>query len=125
VGRGNLDNHRHILGICFILTNALSLVAAVFAFGAIFIRSAMFHESTTSQDLTLFWLIAGFGAGCALLMGLPGIIAGVGLLKRRRWSRLLSLIVGVIGLTNLPLGTLLGIYAIWFYAQPGSERVLE
>ncbi|MCE9672936.1 hypothetical protein LY474_34530 [Myxococcus stipitatus] len=125
MGRGNLDNHRRILGICFILTNALSLVAAVFAFGAFSIGSSILHESTPTQDLTLFWLLAGLGVGCLLLMGLPGIIAGVGLLKRRRWSRLLSLIVGAIGLTNVPFGTLLGIYAIWFYVQPGSERVLE
>ncbi|MCP3101434.1 hypothetical protein LZ198_21400 [Myxococcus sp. K15C18031901] len=123
--RGNLDNHRRILGICLILTNALSLLAALAVGGFFFIWGSMFPETTSAGDLALFWLIAAGISGCVLLMGLPGVLAGIGLLRRRKWARLLSLIVGAVGLANVPLGTIVGIYAIWFYAQPGSLEVLE
>ena len=47
------------------------------------------------------------------MLAIPGIIAGVGLLQRKSWSRVLTLIVGAIGLLDIPVGTALGIYTFW------------
>ncbi|MCP3169132.1 hypothetical protein [Myxococcus qinghaiensis] len=123
--RSDLDNHRRILGIGFIAINALTVLAGIvlaifFAFGGLM----MVSEEAQARDRVAYFLIGGGLSACVLAFGLPGVIAGIGLLKRRRWSRVLALVLGIIGLFNFPLGTCLGIYAIWFYAQEGSDRVL-
>jgi uncharacterized membrane protein (DUF2068 family) len=62
---------------------------------------------------------AAWAGGCittvAVLVGLlsiPNIIAGWGLTRRKRWARILTIILGVIALPQMPIGTALGIYAI-------------
>jgi hypothetical protein len=47
------------------------------------------------------------------VIALPSIIAGVGLLKRKPWARILSLILGALNIFNIPFGTALGIYTFW------------
>ena len=48
-----------------------------------------------------------------LTLSVPSIIAGVGLLKRRSWARILTIVLSVLNLINIPFGTLLGIYGLW------------
>ena len=50
-----------------------------------------------------------------------GIVAGVGLLQRAEWSRMLALIVGCISLINAPFGTALGVYTLWVLLSPNAE----
>ena len=45
-------------------------------------------------------------------MSLPGIVAGVGLLKFRPWARILAIILAIINLFLFPIGTALGIYTL-------------
>ncbi len=53
-----------------------------------------------------------------IILSLPGIIAGIGLFKRKEWARILTLIISVIDLFNIPLGTAVGVYSIWALVQP-------
>ena len=57
--------------------------------------------------------IATVVATFIFLISVPGIIAGWGLLKYRPWARLLTLVVAVFELLNVPFGTLLGVYSFW------------
>lgn len=52
------------------------------------------------------------------IVSIPGILAGIGLFKRKEWARILTLIVSVLNLFSFPLGTGLGIYSIWALVQP-------
>jgi Ni,Fe-hydrogenase I cytochrome b subunit len=52
------------------------------------------------------------------VLSIPGIIAGIGLFKRKEWARILTLILSVLDLFNIPIGTALGIYSIWALVQP-------
>lgn len=52
-----------------------------------------------------------------ILISAPGIIAGIGLFKRKEWARILTLIISVLDLLNFPIGTAVGIYSIWALAQ--------
>ena len=47
----------------------------------------------------------------------PALVAGYGLLRNRSWARVWSLVAGVLSLPNLPFGTGVGVYAIWFFVQ--------
>ena len=51
------------------------------------------------------------------ILSIPGIIGGIGLLKRWSWARILMLIVAAIDLLNIPIGTAIGGYSIWVLIQ--------
>lgn len=121
----SLEGHRRILGIIFVVLNALTLLGAL-AFGvfAIFLGQVGLHHVQEHERDMVAVLAMGL-TGCLSLMSLPGLITGIGLLKRRPWSRALALVMGILAIANVPLGTALGIYAIWFYTQAGSDQVFE
>ncbi len=51
-----------------------------------------------------------------------GIIAGVGILQRADWSRMLAIVVGCISLISAPFGTAIGIYTLWVLLSPNAEQ---
>jgi len=55
------------------------------------------------------------------LLAVPGIVAGVGLLKRRNWARVLALVLSIFDLLAFPVGTLIAVYSIWVLAQRETE----
>ena len=48
-----------------------------------------------------------------VVVAVPAIIAGLGLLKRKPWAKILVAIVGFLSLIIIPIGTALGLYTIW------------
>ncbi len=60
-----------------------------------------------------------------LLFSVPGIVGGIGLLKRRGWARILVLVLGAMHVFNIPMGTMLGIYTFWVLVQDETERMFE
>ena len=62
-------------------------------------------------------LIGSIAAVFFFVMSVPGIIAGIGLMRHKEWARILTLVLSVIGLMNFPLGAAVGIYSIWALVQ--------
>lgn len=54
------------------------------------------------------------------VIAIPGLAAGYGLLKRRSWSRVLAIVVGIINLMNVPVGTMIGAYTCFVLLQETS-----
>jgi len=52
-----------------------------------------------------------------LFVSIPAIIAGIGLIYRKSWSRILGLVICALKLFNIPFGTALGIYGFWVLMQ--------
>jgi hypothetical protein len=62
--------------------------------------------------------LVGLSVGVLLVvLGLPGIAAGYGLLRRRAWARGLAVAIGVLNLFNFPIGTIIGIYTLFVLLQ--------
>ena len=49
-----------------------------------------------------------------LISAVMEIVAGLGLFKQRPWSPPAATIAAIVALINIPIGTGLGIYALWF-----------
>jgi hypothetical protein len=70
-------------------------------------------------------VVAVFVGGLLLVLGLPGIAAGFGLLKRKNWGRILAIIVGLLSIANFPLGTALGVYTAYILLQDTAPAYFE
>jgi hypothetical protein len=60
-----------------------------------------------------------------LIVSIPEIIGGIGLLRRRSWARIVLLVLAVLELIRVPLGTALGVYTIWVLVQEETKQILE
>jgi len=109
-----MDQHVKILGWLNIIGAALFLVIGAFVF---LLLVGIGAASGDPEAVPVLTLIATFVGGFMLIMALPGLAAGYGLLKRRSWGRILAIIVGVLNVPNFPLGTIIGVYTLWVLLQ--------
>ena len=58
-------------------------------------------------------------------LAVPGLLAGYGLLTRKTWGRVLAVVVAVLGLIHFPIGTAIGIYALWVLLQTSATEYFE
>lgn len=52
---------------------------------------------------------------CWLLFALPSFIAGYGILKHKPWGRIAGIVASVFAAMNVPHGTAICIYSLWFF----------
>jgi len=100
---------------------SLSLVVAVFLFSLTAIPGIV---PGNRDDLPI---LLAYGVALALLPLVSAVwdlVGGIGLLKRRRWARILVLIGCVPELFAFPVGTATGIYTIWVLMQKETFQLL-
>ena len=66
-----------------------------------------------------------FVCGVVLILSLPGLIGGIGLLKMAPWSRMFMIVISALDLIHIPLGTALGIYGLWALTKPETAALFE
>jgi len=111
----DLQQHVRILGWLYVVSHAIFL-----AIGA-FVLVLLVGIAPVTGDPEPMWILSLVGTSVGLLMaalGLPGLFAGYGLLTRKRWARVLAIVVGILSLLNFPIGTAIGIYTLWVLTQP-------
>jgi hypothetical protein len=54
-----------------------------------------------------------------------GLVGGLGLLQFVSWARYLVIVVAIIGLLNIPIGTLKGVYSLWVLFQDETIRLFD
>lgn len=58
-----------------------------------------------------------------LVMAVPYIVCGWGLRKRRRWARILGIVLAALALTKFPIGTAFGVYALIILFKGETEKL--
>jgi hypothetical protein len=56
-------------------------------------------------------------SGALLFSSILAAAVGLGLLMRASWARVAGMVMGVLALTAVPFGTVLGIYTLWVLAR--------
>jgi hypothetical protein len=83
-------------------------------------------EISGDKDANLILSLIGNIAGIMIMiLSIPGIVAGIGLLRHREWARILVLILSVLSLLNFPIGTAISIYTIWALAQEETVTLFK
>jgi hypothetical protein len=73
--------------------------------------------------LTVLAIVGASVAFVLVITALPGLIGGIGLLKRKSWARILVMIVAVLEMLNVPIGTAVGVYTLWVLLQDQTEQL--
>jgi hypothetical protein len=115
-----MKDHVTVVGLLRIGFSVLGLVAAGIVF--LFIVGGGLI-SGDSEAIRITGIVGTTIAGVVGLLSLPGLVAGVGLLKHWSWARWLSVVLAVLDLTMVPIGTLFGIYAIWALMQDDAAEL--
>jgi hypothetical protein len=119
ISERDVQQHITILGWLYIAGHAIFLVVGAFVFLLLINIAAISGDAEAMTVLS----IVGTSVGLLLaVLGIPGVIAGYGLLTRKRWARILTLVVGILGLMNFPLGTAIGVYTFWVLTQPAAAE---
>ena len=58
-----------------------------------------------------------------VVLSLPGVIVGIGLLKFRPWARIGGIVLSILGLMVIPFGTIVGVYGLWVLFSKEAERL--
>ena len=121
--------HVKVLGVLYIALSAIGVAAALFLMLAVGTASSIVGLNADPGDAAVALPIIGI-AGSALVifllsLSLPGLIVGIGLLKLAPWARIAGIVLAIIHLINIPVGTVLGIYALWVLFNKDTERLFD
>ena len=119
-----MKRHIKIVAALYIALGGLGIVATLIAFGML----GGVPDLSTDRDnhqAALIVLLGGVVLLAVVTVSVPSIVAGIGLLKFRSWARVLSIVLSVIHLFNVPFGTALGIYGLWVMLQRGTQPLFR
>lgn len=116
--------HKHVQ-ILAALTIGFSIVLAMVGLFLLVLLPTIGVAVNDPQALPLLSSIGAILGLFFFLLAVPGIVGGIGLLKRRSWARILVMILGAMHIFNIPLGTLLGGYTFWVLVQDDTERLFQ
>ena len=54
-------------------------------------------------------------------LALPNLLVGIGLLLRFRFARFAAILLGIVHLFELPVGTPVGLYALWLFLMQDTD----
>lgn len=122
-GSGRVARHAHLLGILWVAYSALSLIGGVILMivsHTIFGPFGLPHMPG-GPPMFIRPLLSAI-AVMLICKAAAGIAAGLGLLQRQDWARILAIVLGAISLINIPFGTAIGIYTLWVLVSPGADK---
>lgn len=117
-----MRNHVKILGWLYIVLGALNLLIGLALFGFL---SGIGVLSGDIQAFGVMTLIGGFTGVIMLVVALPNLVCGLGLLRDwGGWVVVLAVILGLFNLATFPVGTAIALYTFWvawkLYSAPGE-----
>jgi hypothetical protein len=122
-----MQTHVKVLAVLFIVFSALGVLCAI-ALLAVFGASAGIVGATAEPNEAALAIpiigLAGMGLVIFLLIvSLPGLVAGFGLLNLKPWARILAIVLCAINLINIPIGTIFGAYGLWVLLNKDTEQM--
>ncbi len=116
-----MNVHKRILAILYIISASVQILAMIILSSIISLIIPLIMEEAGPEAQWVFVWIVPFirliAFGIIVLFSIPSIIGGIGLLNNKPWALTLLLVLGCFKLFSFPIGTAIGIYTIWVYAE--------
>jgi len=111
-----MQTHVKVLGVLQLIFGGLALLLAIAVGMGLGLLGSIVGQSG-DPDANVGGAVLGLvGVAASVIIGLGGVLnvaAGVGLLQRKSWGRILGIICCALSLVSFPFGTILGIYGLW------------
>jgi hypothetical protein len=130
-----VEKHIQLVGILNIAYRALlilvSLILIVIAAGfrqlvELLIRMGPIDlREVPYEILDIVPVVLLIVATLTFVVSVVGIVAGAGVLTRKRWGRVLMLVISFFNLLRIPVGTILGGYSIWVLMHDETIRLFD
>ncbi len=124
-----MGQHVKILGILHIVFGSLCVMGGLFFLVLMGGIAGIVASSDQSPDagvaIPILTAIGGFLCILCLVVGLPGLVGGVGLLQFKSWARITVIVISALDLIHIPFGTALGIYGFWVLLNPQTEAMFN
>lgn len=119
--------HVKVLGVLYLVLSGIGLLFALLIFLALGTAASIVGMNASPDDAAIAMPILGVtGTALSMLllvMSLPGLVTGWGLLKLRPWARIVGIVLAVISLLNFPIGTAVGVYGLWVLLTKDTEKL--
>jgi hypothetical protein len=120
LSKKDVETHSTIVGWLQIAYSVLWIVAGAF------LVTLILGVGTVVQDAVVHRILATIASaigGLLILLSVPGVVAGLGLLRRASWARILALVLAVFELVAFPIGTVLAGYTAFVLSQHTAAEV--
>lgn len=117
-----MERHINVVAALQIGYSILGLIIGILLFTLFHLIGDFVDEYKTEFVLSV---VANVMISMFAILSIPGIIAGMGLFKRKEWARILTLILSVLHLLSFPIGTVVGVYSIWALVQPENIEAFK
>lgn len=117
LSKRDFRTHLDVVAWLQIVNALLGIIVAAFAATLILGVGVVTEDALTLRILTI--TAASIG-GLHFVLGLPGLVAGIGLLRRAPWSRTMALVLSAFELVLFPLGTILALYTVFVLSQQAA-----
>src|SRR5207342_759939 len=111
-----MDTHVKVLGALQVALGAIGLLVAlllILVFGGAAGIVGASGDPRAAVAIPIIGLTGTALVAFLLATSLPGVVVGVGLLRRRAWARIAGIVLSIIELMMIPFGTLIGVYGLF------------
>jgi hypothetical protein len=123
-----MDTHVKVLGALQIAMGALGLFAAVVLVLVFGVASSAVGMSGDPEATFAVPIIGVTGMALVtflVVLSLPGVIVGIGLIQHRPWARIAGIVLSILGLMMVPFGTIVGVYGLWVLFSKETEQLFS
>jgi hypothetical protein len=118
-----MEKHINLLSILWIAYGALTFFGGIMTFLILFGVSFI---PDMGYEVPVILRTVGIGVAIFLfILAIPKIIAGIGLMKKKEWGRILTLVVAFLSILSFPLGTALAIYSFVILVKDESIQLFR
>ncbi|MGD1211217.1 MAG: DUF2127 domain-containing protein [Candidatus Acidiferrales bacterium] len=112
-----MNTHLQVLAVCWAVYSAFHIVMGVWtlAFSHYFVPMLSNFVPRDVNALPIAELLHAVYAATfvySVAAGIIGFVTAWGLWQRKRWARVLALVVAFLSLINIPFGTAVGVYTL-------------
>jgi hypothetical protein len=121
------EQHNKYLGVAFLVHGGFQLLMMLLMatmFGG-FMMLIPNQPGRPEPPRAFFLIIIGFVVMVQSIFAAPSFVAAYALLKRKSWARLSAIIAAILSAMNVPIGTAVCVYALWFFFGENWKEVYQ
>jgi hypothetical protein len=117
------QDHNKVIGIMHLIWGGFNTLTLLLVIPFIIaLLGPMGSDPTPPTELkTVFAIFGVFIVAISLLFGIPPMLAGYAMLKRKRWAKVMGTIAACFEAISVPFGTALCVYTLWFLYGQGEN----